>query len=170
MIKLFGALLILCACGVIGYIPVWQMQQRITLLDQLERDLSQMCAELHTSFMSIPELMEVIAEQSGHMTKPMYTAVLEAIGEFGPACFSEVWAESTQKTFICLTEQECRKLCDVGMVLGMYVLEDELAMLADILAYLHNALTHEKIHYSEKSKVSVSLAASIGLFFVIALV
>ncbi len=170
MIKLLGVLLVVCAGVGAGFIQPCSMNQRIRLLEQLEQDLCYMGSELNSSRMSIPELMEVMQEQCGCCTKPLYTAVRLRMAEDGAAAFEDAWKVAVKQYCSILTDGERKKLCSLGLVLGRYLLEDELTAVYDVQEYICKALTMEKEEYRNKSKVSVSLGAAFGAFLAIVLV
>ncbi len=167
MSKSVGAAMILLSAWALGWMPLVQLQARQAMLEQWLGVLVHMKGELRSQLSDLPTLLEhSLHECSGDVLSAL-SEVLETITAHGTAHFSSCWNERVSHHCYILTPTEQTALCELGKVLGNYLLEDELEAIERACVMLSAGRKSCKEMVKERSKLYLSTATAVGLIAIV---
>ena len=161
--RLFGALFIMMAGGLLGCMPLVKLRERIKTLDTLIGELKRMRAELHSYGLSIPELMQKMGESV------IFSSVRDSIEMDGAMAFAMGWKGCVAKCESCLTPQECQAVSALGDVLGRYAMEEQLSALDEVVEILQNGKEETKQRLQSVSRLYMGTSLCLSAMLVVLL-
>lgn len=169
MIRLLGALLIASASAALGIGCVNAEKRRISALRSMERLLKTVAGELGARLSPLPVLFAQLEGRCDGAAAAFAAALNARLAQLGEREFRELWAESVAATLDMLGREERELLSALGLSLGRYELERQLAELNLTLDLLAGAIARRSAALPEKKRLGLGLAWAGGALLVIVL-
>ncbi len=167
--KLLGAALILAACLGAGAVYALAKRQRMETLQGLWGALGLMEGELETRLSPLPELVRLAAAEAQGQAGAFLDSLSGRLDRLGEAEFAQLWREAAEEQLSALNPEEREEICRLGLVLGRYELEKQLAALGACRAILRTGLDEAVLRYPGEKRLGLGLGAAAGALLVIAL-
>lgn len=165
MLKLVGAVVVMCACTLCGLRAADELSSRARLLEEFALAVQVLERELSLFRPPLPSLLERMA----HGRCKQVVSALEGCGagiERG-ICFTDAWEEQLEK--LPLTPQENSLLRGLGQVLGRYDDRGQVQAAARIREELEACAVRQRQDSRTKGRMYRVLGAAFGGFLVLAL-
>jgi len=121
LLKVIGALMVTAATTSVGLISVKHLKSRVRSLRTLIAALDIMRSEICTRLTPMPELLELLAVQTGEPANIFFTNCLMKQRSMRGRPFAEVWRSALGSTKeLELRETELEPLMELGSALGRY--------------------------------------------------
>ncbi len=136
--------------------------EELATLRELDRAIEQLSAELSLRLTSLPELAELLAQSTRGKAGDFFCLLAESLDLIGERSFSVLWDETLQHALPELDERAKEAMRRLGLALGRYELDAQLASAAECRTRLR-ALAEEKAGALAGSRrVSLGLSAACG--------
>lgn len=119
MIRLFGAVLLACACLWIGEKRARELRTRVDVLDGLMDALDGINRELEIRLTPLPQLMEEQGEYASPLVRELFLSCRKGLEGLRQESFSQVWTNLVEE-IPHLKREDKRTLWSLGCVLGRY--------------------------------------------------
>ena len=121
MLKLCGAILVICATGAMGIRGVAALRARVSALEALCFSLQLMESEICSRLTPMREVLDMLSRQSPPRARGLYRRALENMNAIGQCSFHTIWKNAVaQSRELCLRPEEARVLSELGTCLGRY--------------------------------------------------
>lgn len=169
-VRLFGALLILSACGLYGTMAVRRLKSRVTALESLIASLQILSGEICSRLMPMEDVMEILTRETDEPIRSFYAHVQESMGLLGEKSFGEIWGDAARKSLGgCLGESEMKVLLTLGACLGRYDIDEQSAAILQAETRLTLCLRRAEERRLKDGKAQAAFSLAAGLFAVIIL-
>ncbi|MGN0981864.1 MAG: stage III sporulation protein AB [Candidatus Limivicinus sp.] len=169
MTRLLGALLIAAASSAFGIVYISGEKRQLNALHSAEQLLKIIAGELETRLTPLPELFSRLPDRCDGSAAAFGAAMSARLDQLGERQFRDIWAESVEIAFPMLGREERALLCALGLSLGRYELERQLAELTCTLEQLSIAIARRSSALPEKRRLGLGLACTGGALLVIVL-
>lgn len=169
MTQMLGAFLITAASWSLGLTYVRGEKRCLRALRSAEQLLKAMAGELETRLTPLPELFSRLAERCDGAAAAFAAVMHVRLDQLGEREFSALWTESVDAVFGILSREERELLDALGLCLGRYELERQLAELSFTLDMLAGAIARRSAALPEKRRLGLGLAWAGGALLVIVL-
>lgn len=169
MTRLLGALLIASASAALGFGYINAEKRRVRALRSMERLLKTAAGELGTRLTPLPALFAQLEGRCDGTAAVFASALNTRLEQLGDRPFSELWTESVDSALDMLSGEERELLSALGLSLGRYELERQLAELDLSLDLLAGAIARRSAALPEKKRLGMGLAWAGGALLVIVL-
>ncbi len=169
MTHLLGAILIAAASSALGLAYVNTEKRRLRALRSAERMLKTVTGELSARLTPLPELFSQLEYRCDGPAAVFASELNGRLNQLGERAFSVLWAESVEASFQMLSGEEREILSALGLCLGRYELERQLAELGLTLDLLAAAIARHSAALPERKRLGLGLAWSGGALLVIVL-
>jgi len=170
MFKAVGAVFVMISILLLSYHPLYRLKLRIKLLNDFIHDFQFMHYELSTNLCSVPELIDILCENSGLSTNNIYQSLKSSVSAQGVTVFYENWPTLLSQYKMIFNPNEYESIVHICDVLGKYILEEQITTIHNAIHILQDGYSSAKEDYREKGKLYWGIGTSIGLVLVILLV
>ncbi len=168
MLKIVGAMMVISCCSIIGMGFAAGLKTRTKCLTGLISALTIMKSEICDLLTPMPELLNMLAEQSGAPAKTFFENCLTYLKEGRTSSFSKAWEYAARETVsMQLTPDEVLALSELGMSLGRYAIDDQRTALPRTINKLEVYLARAEEEKRSKGKVCAAMGISAGLMIAI---
>ena len=167
--KLLGAAMILTASFCAGIIHSLTKRQRIDNLQEICSALALMEGELGARLTPMPELIRLLAGRAPGQTGAFFSVLSASMDRLGEEDFASLWQMAVRQTMRSMEEAEREELCRLGLILGQYELEKQLAAIRTCMVVLRGGLETAQNKYLTEKKLSLGLPAAAGALLIIVL-
>lgn len=136
--KLAGSALILSAVTWITGAVLSTRHKKLRCLHELSELLLQICGELETRALPIPELLEALSSRTSGAAKAFVDALREQLSRLGEAVFSDLWDAAVRMVITDAEEPTERIMHRAGLALGRYELKRQCQVLGQCAGELEN--------------------------------
>ncbi len=160
--KIIGALMLVCACTLLGVVQAKKLHFRQSCLEGVLDGLRFIDAELKNGAVPIPEIFSELCELPDTSLHNYYVNLNDKIGCLGEASLSEIWCGSAlEDRSISLSDRQRQELSRVGNYLGRYSESEQSEAIGACVEHLEAELKSS----SEKAKQGTKLYMGLGLTF-----
>ena len=166
--KLAGSVLILSAVTWITGAVLSARRKKLRSLRALSELLIQICGELETRALPIPELLEVLSSRTSAVGKNFVNTLREQLSRLGAAGFSDLWDASVLTAFPDTEEEAGRILHRAGLALGRYELRHQCQVLSQCAQELESVCCRGETALASSGRLMWGLnMASAGLLIIL---
>ena len=169
MLKLMGALFLLCGCAVIGLLQVKNMDKRVGTIRSLLCALEVMGRELSFRIPLLEEMLSVAANSVQEPTRSFLMVCRNHLKRNTDAPFSRIWNNAAKEKLVSLKKQDLDPVYSLGEILGRYDYEDQRQAIRQTCVILENVLSDAMLERKSRGRVYKILSTTIGAFLVILL-
>ena len=169
MLKVFGALMLVCGCTGIGVLQVNQMDRRIKTLRALEAALAVIEREMAFRIPLLEELLSSAAQSAEGQTKSFLSLCVIELNKNLDRPFYEIWKQAAHKHLADLRKNDLDPILALGSILGKYAGEEQRKAIEQTRAVLSQVLSDALLERNSQSKVYRALGVTAGAFLVILL-
>jgi stage III sporulation protein AB len=170
VLKIIGALMITTATTSLGVLSVKQLKRRVRSLRTLIGALDIMRSEICTRLTPMPELLELLAVQTGEPANIFFTNCLMKQRSMRGRPFAELWRSALDSTKeLDLKETELEPLRELGSALGRYDTDRQGEAIMVARKRLEGFLQKAEIERDRESKTRTMLGIAAGVMITIIL-
>ncbi len=171
MLKIIGAVLVTAATTALGMRSAAQLKNRVKSLSSLVAGLDIMKPEICTRLTPMPELLELLARQSGEPASLFFAECLIKLKTMRGRPFSEVWKSALLSAKgLELSESEREILLELGAALGRYDSERQGDAISSARKRLEGRLSKAESERDKESRTRLMLGVAAGLAIAIILI
>jgi stage III sporulation protein AB len=164
-------MMVISCCSIIGLGFAAGLKTRVKSLSGLVSALSIMKSEICDLLTPMPELMELLAEQSALPVKSLFINCLNCMKEGRTTSFSRAWDYAIRETTsLQISPDEMLALSELGMSLGRYDIDEQRTALSRTIQKLEIFLQQAEDEKRGKGKVCAAMGVSAGLMIAIIMV
>ena len=140
MLRLLGTILVIGACGALGFSARQRLARRASVLNQLIQALDVMAAELSERQTPLPDIIAQLQEEGGEESRRFFSEIHRRIHQEDGLSFSYRWQTTARDMApeLGLEEDETSILRDAAVYLGRYQTEQQLFGLQQTRARLES--------------------------------
>ena len=170
MLKILGAVLIICGTTSWGICSVMQMKNRVKALDSLVWSFDLMKDELCTNLTPMPELLRRMADSAAKPASLFFEKAAEKTSELGAKSFREIWISALNETpSLYLRRDEKEILYELGGCLGRYDFESCGRAIQSAKNRLEKKAEQAERDRRMNSRLHAFLGVAAGMFAVVVL-
>ena len=169
MLKILGALMLLCGCTGIGLLQVKHMDKRIRTLQSIVCALEVMEQELSFRIPLLQEMLTAAVQVTKGSTKMFFTSCKNELNKGFNKPFCEIWSQMAHEQLSALRERDFDPILALGGVLGRYDSEGQLQAIARTRKALEQEYLNAATERSNKGKVYRVVSTTAGVFLLILL-
>lgn len=171
MVKLLGALLVICGGCAWGVLEVMRLKRRCRILNELTSAVGAMRSEITTRLTPVPELISRMTRESAEPVRTFFVNVEKRLGSIGEATLYDLWGEALSETpELSLLQDELDALSDVPRALGRYELEEQRLALNRTERQLEQFSERAKQVYERDSKIKGFIGVAAGILIALLLI
>ncbi len=171
MLKAVGALLICGASLLLGWKKSAALDQRIRLLDEMEKSLGLLSGEIRYGAATLPEAMRSTAARTKGVAGQFYGAVAHRISTDPGKPFCNVWEEAVSE--ILCSEEGIPKDAEILQELGTQLGHLDVSMQLEAIELSISRIRHRQEEAGEskrsKSRIYKTCAAACGVLLTLIL-
>lgn len=170
MLSLIGAVLIIGSTTFFGISAFLRLKRRVDMLDTFLFALGQMEREITQRLLPIPEVLELLIEETKAPVSHFFARVDKGMREVGVYSFSSIWNKALGASQeLLLKKEEVRILEDVGKVLGRYHTQEQKTALQYAQKRIAQCLKQAQAEKQTQGKMQATLGVAAGIFVVLIL-
>ena len=171
MLKIIGAVLVTVATTSVGLMSAGYLKNRARTLSTLVFGLEIMRAEICTRLTPIPELLELLARQTGEPANIFFADCLIKLRAMRGRPFSEVWKAALKGSgALVLNDAELEILTELGSALGRYDVERQGEAISGAKKRLEAQLAKAESERDKESRTRTFLGIAAGIAIAIILI
>lgn len=171
MIKIIGAILMIAGTATVGMKNVIRLRGRSKALSVVVSALEIMKNEIGDRLTPIPELFELLSREAESPVSLLFENAKNGMQELGSCSFSKIWSDAVQSTpELMLNPNEELLLCELGMSLGKYNVEEQVSAIALTQKRFEAFAQKAEEERARDSKMHAFLGLASGVFAVIILI
>ena len=171
MTKIIGALMVTAATTSLGVMSVKRLKRRVRSLRTLVNALDIMRSEICMRLTPMPELLEILAVQTGEPASIFFTNCLIKQRSMRGRPFAEVWLSALEDTKeLELSENELEPLAELGSALGRYDTDRQGEAILAARKKLEGFLQKAESERDRESKTRTMLGIAAGVMITIILI
>lgn len=171
MLKIIGALMVTTATTSLGVISVKHLKRRVRSLRTLIGALDIMRSEICTRLTPMPELLELLAVQTGEPANIFFTNCLMKQRSMRGRPFVELWRSALASTKeLDLKETELEPLWELGSALGRYDTDRQGEAIMAARKRLEGFLQKAELERDRESRTRTMLGIAAGVMITIILI
>ena len=160
--KIIGALLLICACTLLGAVQAKKLRFRQSCLEGVLDGLRFIDAELKNGAVPIPDIFSELCKLPDSILHKYYVNLNAKIGTLGESSLSEIWCGcALGDKSISLSDRQRQELSRVGSYLGKYSESEQSEAIYVCIEHLEAQLKRT----SEKARQGTRLYMGLGLTF-----
>lgn len=169
MLKFIGAICILLACTLFGFVQSRQYSRRPKQIRQLIALLQRMETEISYGFTHLPEALHKMSAQAAHPLNIMLTKMAEQMRPASGKSVHEVWGATIEENWHLTAMKQAEKdmIKQLGYTLGMSDREDQVKHLRLGIVQLQSEESQARDEEQRYEKMWKSLGVLAGAFVVI---
>lgn len=162
--RLLGALLLVCACTLLGLGQAGRLVSRRICLAETVDLLRAIDAELKNGAVPIPEIFAALESRPAGSLRAFIRALNERMANFGGESLAELWRGCVLgEDGPALSAHQRQELCRVGDYLGRYAESEQSGALAVCITRLEESLQRAGRRAREGVRLYTGLGLSFGL-------
>jgi stage III sporulation protein AB len=162
--RLLGALLLVCACTLLGLGQAGKLIRRRACLAETVDLLRAIDAELKNGAVPIPEIFAALESRPADNLRGFIQALNAGMSDFGRESLAELWRGCVlNESGPALSVHQRQELCRVGDYLGRYAESEQSGALAVCIARLEDSLQRAGRRAREGVRLYTGLGLSFGL-------
>ena len=171
MTKIIGALMVTAATTSLGVMSAKRLKRRVRSLRSLVSALDIMRSEICTRLTPMPELLELLAAQTGEPANIFFTNCLIKQRSMRGRPFAELWNSALRATEeLELNENELEPLIELGTALGRYDTDRQGEAILAAKKRLEGFLQKAESERDRESKTRTMLGIAVGVMITIILI
>ena len=170
MSKIFGAMLVLLGCCMLGYAPVYRTKMRIKHLQAYMDMLGRMKQKLSVQQLSLPQLFLYLNDSAKLTAKELCEAVHRTLTSDNPLEYTNIWSEMISNQSAMLNANEQDALSTIGESLGKCSIEEQVYIISQAEHILGEAYDDTYSRYNQMHRLYPSCSLAIGLMVVVVLI
>ena len=171
VIKVLGAILIICGTGGWGVLGVLRLRRRCRILSELTGMIGAVRSEITTRLTPVPELISRLAGESPEPVSLFLKHVEERLVDIGVLTLYSIWEEALINTpELSLLQDELDALKEVPRALGRYDLEEQRLSLSRTERQFEQFLQRAENIRERDSKIKGFIGLAAGVFIVLILI
>ena len=170
MLKVLGAMLLICGAAAMGFSAAGVLRRRVEGLRGLLAALERMEREISFRLTPVPDLIRLLARDAPPPVNGFFRACLARLPRLGERRFSELWREALAECPMDLAPEDRTLWGEVGDVLGRYDAGGQLASLEEIAARLRRQLERAEADHARLGRVYGALGLTAGSMLAILLI
>ena len=160
--KIIGAVLLVCACTLLGVGQARKLYFRQSCLAGVLDALRFIDAELKNGSVPIPEIFAELCKLPDTTFHKFYVNLNEKMNGFGEESLSQIWSGCVMSDqSISLSERQRQELCRIGNYLGRYSESEQSEAITACVNHLEGDLKRT----SDKARQGAKLYTGLGLTF-----
>jgi stage III sporulation protein AB len=170
LLKIIGSVLVIGCCTILGYSASGRTKQRIKALRGLLSALTLMKSEICDLLTPMPELLKLLSQQVSAPASLLFSNCHSFMFEGGSRSFRDSWRRAVLETRdLCLLSEEEEVLCELGVSLGRYNIEEQRKAIEKAEKRLELFLELEEKDKKDRSKINTVLGLGTGVTLAILL-
>ena len=170
MLKIVGALMLLCGCAGVGFMQVKNMDKRIKTIRALLLGLEVMERELSFRMPLLEEMLSAAAGASEEPARSFLSVCKRELTQNSDRPFAEIWNRAAREQLTALKTSDFDPIFVLGGVLGRYDSEGQRQAIFQTCSALKQILSSAVAERGSRGKVYRVLGTTVGAFLVILLV
>lgn len=160
--KIFGAVLLVCACTILGMVQAKKLRFRQCCLEGVLDGLRFIDAELKNGAVAIPEIFSELCKLPDSKMNKYYVNLYSQINNLGETSLSDIWCGcALGDKSVSLSERQRQELSRVGSYLGRYSENEQSEAICACIEHLEAQLKSS----SEKARQGGRLYMGLGFTF-----
>lgn len=170
MLKILGALLIICGTGAWGAGSVLRMRNRVSSLKALAESMEMLRDEVCVNLTPLCDVMELLGKCASKPAADFYKNVSAGLTKIADIGFFGVWMEALDKSEgVIFGEAERDVLIRLGAGLGKYDAESQGRVIANAKRSLEKIESKAEAEKETNSKLHAFLGVAAGMMAVVVL-
>ena len=171
MIKIIGALMIICGTAAWGLGSAAKMRNRVTTLNSLIESLDVMRDEICVNLTPLPKVMELTGKTAPKPAGQFYKNVASKIGEISQKGFYGIWMQALdENSSMTLGNEERDVLVRLGAGLGKYDFDSQGRIIMSAKRNLERIEEKAEKEKNANSKLHTFLGIAAGMMAVVVLI
>lgn len=171
MAKLFGALLIILSCTLIGFKKSASLRNRARSLADIINALEVMRSEICTRLTPMPELIERLSREAPREAGRFFSLINGNLGALGRKSFSEIWTCSARNSVsLGLKAEETEAVVALGTYLGRFEAKEQETAINRCISRMEGFLDEARRESRVNGKLYSGLGLAAGLMLTIILI
>lgn len=171
MFKIIGAVMVISGAFAVGAGGMLHMKKRVNNLKVIISALELMKAEISERLTPLPQVIEMLENESEQPIKNLFTNCKGKIRFLGKYSFSTIWKESVDETSdMDLKSPELEVIKELGTVLGRYDAQQQREMLEHIIKRLEIIQSKAEHEQTVQGKTRTAMGIALAVITVIMLV
>ena len=162
--RLVGLLSLMAAALGAGVCYLRALGRELRYMQGLCLGMRALRAELALRLSPMRELLLLASERSNRETARFFLAAADAVCKLDERGFPELWTEACRRTLGALSADNRRDLEQLGLSLGRFGLEDQLAACDRWLSRAEEWIDRQREAYPERRRLALGLGAAAGAF------
>ena len=169
MLKVIGALMLLCGCSGIGLMQVTYMEKRIKTIRSLLCALEIMERELSFRMPLLEEILATAVRSTEDPTRSFLFSCENELKNTADKSFFDIWKDAANEQLACLKKCDLDHVFALGRVLGRYDSEGQRQAIGQAHSALKQSLSNAEYDRNSRGRVCKALSATAGALLVILL-
>lgn len=169
MLKLAGALLLLCGCFGVGLLQVKNMNKRVRTIRSLLCALEVMERELSFRVPLLEEMLLTAENSAEEPIRSFLSVCRENLEHKMDLPFAIIWNDAARTKLYFLKKQDLEPIFELGGVLGRYDCQKQSQAIRQTCVILENVLLDAASEQKDRGRMYKVLGTSIGALLVILL-
>ena len=171
MIKVMGALLIICGTATWGMSSIARMKNRVVTLNALIASLDIMRDEICINLTPLPKVMEIMGKTAPRPVNQFYKKVSLKTEDISQHGFYEIWIQALNESGkMILGEEEREVLMRLGAGLGKYDCDSQGRVIMTAKRSLERIERKAEKEKSANSKLHAFFGVAAGMMAVVVLI
>ena len=172
MITLIGAVLLIGGTAAYGIRGVLRLRERSRCLAAIAHVINVMQSEICDRLTPMPELLSQLSEEAEYPVNLLFKNAEEKMSAaLGGVSFAIIWKQAVCATpELMLKEQERTTLCELGLSLGRYNIEEQKSALEYAHRRMEDFVRKADNERDTNSKVHAFLGVAAGIFAAVILI
>lgn len=170
MLKILGALLIICGTGAWGIGSALKMKNRVAYVKAFAESMDMLKDEVCINLTPLPKVMEFLATSASYPADELYKGVCASLDKISDIGFWGVWMEAVKNSdsFI-LGEAERDVFIRLGAGLGKYDTDSQMRVIETAKRSLERIGAKAETERAANSKLHAYLGIAAGMLAVVVL-
>ena len=169
--RIFGAVLLVAACTLFGYIQARKLYFRQSCLESVVDALRFIDAELKNCAVPLPEIFSELAKLTNSRMQAFFVLLSKKMESFGEESLSDLWSGCViGDTSLSLSQRQRQELSRLGNYLGRYSESEQSDAINACIAHTESALRQSIIKARQGAKLYTSLGLTLGLMLATVLI
>lgn len=171
MLRIIGCVLVVACTTTFGISCASRLSVRVRAVAGIITSLEVMKSEICDRLTPMPELMELLAQQTDPPVNGFFSSCVTQMENLGVKSFYFIWKNAVESSpQMELRPAEARTLIDLGHVLGRYDTEAQGNAIAYAIRRFEHYLKLAEDERKSQGKVHAALGVAAGFFAVIILI
>ena len=170
MVKIIGAMMIICGTAAWGMGSVAKMKNRVMTINSLADSLGVMKDEICINLTPLPKVMEIVGKSSTKPASQFYRKVASKTSDIHEYGFFGIWMQALDEGNLTLGNEERDVLIRLGSGLGKYDCDSQGRIIASAKKSLERIGERAEKEKNANSKLHAFLGVAAGMMAVVVLI